>query len=347
MGLNHPTDLQAWHRWQQTRSPVRRAKELLCRPTPPNAHLLVRGENPRILVVLDSTKPTSVASYMAPLEFIAGTDAAVLAPGDIASLLPGEGWQGHEIVLTDERPLILNDLKVALAAGNYLPLSSVAHRWSQALGARFMVVQHGLITPHAPPLPRNAHLLAFSEADSAYWSAGRPDVTHEVVGSQLLWEAARKPSSSVPANGTERPVFLGQLHGAELPRAGFANAAQDFCLETGAVYRPHPSETDKFSRLQHALWARRGLSIDRSGTPLSRLEAPVVSVFSTGVLEAAARGLPSWVTYHRPSHWLEEFWERYGMSRWGNSPTSAPPPPHVEPAKCIAGLLRAEIGNAS
>lgn len=347
MGLNHPTDLEAWHRWQQSRSQVRRARLLLRRQTPPKAYLLVRGENPRILVVLDSTKPTSVASYMAPLKFLAETDVAVLAPGDIASLLPGEGWRAQEVSGIDEVPLILKDLKVALAAGNYLPLSSAAHKWSQKLGVRFVVVQHGLITPHAPPLPQNAHLLAFSEADSAYWSAGRSDVTHEVVGSQLLWDSANKPFSPVSPDGIGAPVFLGQLHGAELPRAGFAGAAKSFCLETGAVYRPHPSETDKLSRLQHSLWTRRGISIDRSGTPLSQSKAPVVSVFSTGVLEAAARGLPSWVTYRRPPLWLEEFWERYGMSRWGNSPTSAPQRPDVEPAKVIAGLLKAEIGYTS
>ena len=43
-----------------------------------------------------------------------------------------------------------------------------------------------------------------------------------------------------------------------------------------------------------------GITIDRSGIPLRELGAPVVSVFSTGVLEAAAAGLPAWVTLPDP-----------------------------------------------
>ena len=58
--------------------------------------------------------------------------------------------------------------------------------------------------------------------------------------------------------------------------------------------------------------------VDRSGTPLRELGAPVVSVFSTGVLEAAAAGLPAWVLLRRSARrGSPEFWERYGMSRWG------------------------------
>lgn len=347
MGLIHPTDLDAWSRWQQSRSPVRLAKHLLRRPAPPNGRLMVRGESPRVLIVLDATTPTSMASYIAPLQFLTEVDVAVLAPGDISSLLPGQGWECHQIADAGDVPAVLGTLKTVLAAGNYLPLSGAAYRWAETLGVKFSVVQHGLITPDAPPLPRNAHLLAFSEADAAFWSSGRGDLSHNVVGSQLLWEAASQPPSRGTSEGIAAPLFLGQLHGAELPRAGFASAARDFCLATGAVYRPHPSETDTLSRLQHSMWSRRGIRIDRSGTPLAESKAPVVSVFSTGVLEAAARGLPSWVTYRQPPFWLEEFWERYKMSRWGRNPTPAPPRAEVEPAKVIARFLAIEIGNAS
>ncbi|MDQ2763525.1 MAG: RNA-binding protein, partial [Pseudomonadota bacterium] len=114
------------------------------------------------------------------------------------------------------------------------------------------------------------------------------------------------------------------LHGAELPRRGMARAAFTFCREHNATYRPHPSEIDKLSRAQHALWERRGITIDRSGTPLREHNGPVVAAFSTGVLEAAARGVPSFVHYPEAPMWLAEFWDRYGMKQWGQEPTPAP-----------------------
>ena len=69
--------------------------------------------------------------------------------------------------------------------------------------------------------------------------------------------------------------------------------------------------------------------------------AKVVSVFSTGILEAAARGVPAWAAYDRPPAWLEEFWERYAMSRYGAAPTPAPPPAAREPALAVAAAIEA------
>jgi hypothetical protein len=344
MGLNHPTDLAAWHRWQQARSPLRMIKSAARKQAVPPLYLSVRGENPKLLVALDSTKPTSVASYMRPLTYLPDHDLAVLAPADVSALLSGDGWQ-TQIVRGGSVPETVRHIRAVLAAGNYLPVSAAAHHWSKLLGARFIVVQHGLMTPHAPPLPEDAHLLAFNTADATFWSSGRRDVTFEVVGSQLLWEASARPAAHL--DGSERPVFLGQLHGAELPRMGLAKAAATFCSAAGATYRPHPSETDRLSRLQHAWWAKRGIHVDRSGPPLADVMAPVVSAFSTGVLEAAARGIPSWVTYIRPPRWLEEFWDRYDMSQWGSDPTPAPVQREQEPAACIARVLQSEIGQPS
>lgn len=342
MVLNYPTDLAAWHRWEQSRSPLRAAKNMLRKKTQSELYLSVRGERPRILVALDSTKPTSIASFMRPMSFLPGRDLAVLAPSNISGLLPGEEWRTHTIS-NGAMPPDVRHIRAMLAAGNYLPVSAAAHQWSKLVGARFMVVQHGLVTPHAPPLPEQGHLLAFNAADGSYWSSGRKDVTFDVVGSQLLWEAAERPAA--PPQENARPVFLGQLHGAELPRMGLARAATTFCTTSGATYKPHPSETDKLSRIQHNLWERRGISIDRSGTPLAEMSAPVVSAFSTGVLEAAARGIPSWVAYARPPRWLEEFWERYEMSTWGNEPTPAPSQSEHEPASAIARILEESIGD--
>ena len=84
-------------------------------------------------------------------------------------------------------------------------------------------------------------------------------------------------------------TYLGQGHAAELPRRRLVRAALDLCRSAGAIYRPHPSERDKVSRLTHAAYRRAGIVVDGS-VPLNRLTGPVVSVFSTGVLEAAAQG---------------------------------------------------------
>lgn len=344
MGLNYPADLAEWHRWQNSQNPIRRIKGTLRKPDESALFLSVRGEFPQILVVLDAAKPTSIAAYMLPLKFLPDTSVAVLAPADVARMLPGNGWKTQQVPPDPGIPEPIRGVSVVLAAGNYLPAGAAAHRWSVSLGARFMVVQHGLVTPHAPPLPAGCHLLAFSAADATYWSAGRQDLTFNAVGSQLLWQAAQQQT---PSQGRdERPVFLGQLHGAELPRQGLARAATSFCISTRATYRPHPSETDKLSRLQHKWWQKRGIRIDRSSVPLTDLTAPIVSVFSTGVLEAAARGIPSWVTYADPPAWLEEFWERYAMSRWGAEPTPAPTQPGHEPAAAIAQILKEHIGVA-
>jgi hypothetical protein len=90
----------------------------------------------------------------------------------------------------------------------------------------------------------------------------------------------------------------------------------------------------------HARWEASGIAIDRSGLPLRDLGAPVVSVFSTGVLEAAAAGLPAWVTAPQPPPWLREFWDRYTLSPWGGPPTASPERPEVEPSRGVAEVVR-------
>ena len=48
-----------------------------------------------------------------------------------------------------------------LSTGHYLPLGALAHRSAEP--GRFLTVQHGLLTPHAPPLGAGTILLAWSE----------------------------------------------------------------------------------------------------------------------------------------------------------------------------------------
>ncbi|MGB4135983.1 MAG: RNA-binding protein, partial [Microbacterium sp.] len=248
-------------------------------------------------------------------------------------------------------PAVLRGVRAVVSAGHFLPVGNAAYRWSRAVGATYVVVQHGLLTPFMPPLAPGAHLLAFSSADAEFWRSGRGDVTTAVVGSQLLWNAAHPgdapdlvPPVARPAAGEETPVFLGQLHGAELPRRISAATATAFCRAYGAEYRPHPAETDRVSRLQHALWRRRGIRFAPPG-PLLTERRPVVSIFSTGVLEAAAAGIPSWVTCVRPPAWVQEFWERYDLRLWGGDPTPAPDQPAAEPAAAVAASVLAIAGG--
>lgn len=343
--LLFPSDLSAWRTWEASHHRLRRAKGAvvdLLRPPVSEDVLTVSGPSPTVLVVVDAPTSSQRAALIAPLHHLVGaTDVAVVCPPSVLEHLPGpsESWDVTPLdphAVTDR----LDAVHTVLAVGHYLPLGAGAYRWARRRGLRFVVVQHGLLTPFMAPLPPGAHLLAWSEADATFWPSGRTDVTHEVVPGQLLWraaqEAAASPRTVLP---DARPTFLGQLHGVELGRAYMTRVSRDFCLATGALYRPHPSERDRLSRLTHSLWEREGIELDRSGSPLFESGSPVVSVFSTGVLEAAARGIPAWVHAPGPPEWLDAFHRRYNMASWDRDmpePTLAPTVPEDEPAHAVA-----------
>ncbi|WP_068479779.1 hypothetical protein [Pseudoclavibacter helvolus] len=344
MGLRFPTDLGAWHEWQASRNRVRRLKARFTGEQQAPLYLASSSGTPSILVVVDAATPSQIAAYLAPALEVEAAGIAVLSGADVSHLVPSH-WS-KEIVGASLVPASLSEVRVVFASGHFLPASAAAFEWCEALGATFVVAQHGLITPFQPPLPPNAHLLAFTRPDAEFWVSGRTDVTHDVVGSQILWRAAQ--TSPGAAMGEDQPpVFLGQLHGAELPRKTSARTAETFCLTNGAQYRPHPAETDKMSRLQHAVWKRRGVKFERSGQRLGDLAAPVVSIFSTGVLEAAASGRRSWVTCVDPPDWIREFWSRYGLSEWGQEPTLALPAPDIEPSRAVANSLKRILEGAA
>lgn len=349
-GLIFPRDLEGWARWQRRQHPLRRLRSMIRRRSPQQPWLAVRGTSPSILIAIDAGTPTQRAALGRPLELLDGIDAAVLLPSPLPGLLPSGGWEWCRAPEQGVVPEALLGVRAVLSAGHYLPMGALGNVWAEMLGAERVVVQHGLLTPHAPPLPGNARLLAFTDADASFAMAGRDDLLTATVGSQLLWEAGAGTTSSTDDGA--RPLYLGQLHGAELPRGAKARAAEAFCQAHGASYRPHPAETDLASRWQHRGWERRGITIDRSERPISELDRPIVSAFSTGVLEAAARGRRAWVSYPRPPQWLTEFWDRYAMGRWGGESTPAPHRPTREPAAAIvrhvgraAGIR--EIGDTS
>lgn len=345
MGLIHASDVAAWRRWQESRHRLRQVRHAVRRgpgPVPERFVLTTYDPEPRLLVALDSSSPTSHAALVEPL---VGLDLpiAVLSPGP-APHLDGRRSVSQQDVGAD-LPVALRGVSAVASLGHHLPRGELAHRWARALGAQSIVVQHGALTPYAPPLPPGARLLAWSDADADFWRSGRADVEHEVVGSQLLWAAGLVTGAGAPSSTSEkRLTYLGQGHAAEVSRARLAHAALTTCREHDAVYRPHPSERDVTSRAVLAAYARAGVVVDTRGVPLVELDAPVVSVFSTGILEAAARGHEAWVDFPRPPAWLGEFWERYGMHRLGDSPTPAPARAQHEPARRIAEIL---TGSAS
>ncbi|GAA2127149.1 prephenate dehydrogenase [Nocardioides bigeumensis] len=334
MGLTHPRDLDAWRAWQARHEPwPRRLRRmwggrLVRRPTPAPVLTLTPGAaGAPVLVVLDSRTPTSRMALLDPVRHLA-TSPAVLEVGGTGRVVePGALGADPD----------LDSVRVVVALGSYLPAGAAGQAFARSRGLPFVVVQHGLLTPHMAPLPSAAHLLAWSDADAAFWSEGRPDVVTTTVGSQLLWQARRGPSRTAAPGAA--PVFLGQLHAAELGRREITRASVSFCRRHGADYRPHPAERDKLSRLQHAWWQRRGIHVSHDDTPVSGIAAPVVSIFSTGVLEAAAHGLPAWTWFPDPPPWLSEFWHRYDLRHWGGPPTPAPAVPDLEPAAAVAAYL--------
>lgn len=339
-GLAFPADLDAWRRWARTRRPVERAvraaKQRL-RPAPhvaPTLHLPPEGEGAvETLVVLDVLSPSCRAAVLDPAAHLDPARTALLAPvaldpADLPALWRPRSWAA-------ETPL--PGVQQVLTLGIFNALADQVVAWARPRGARHVVVQHGLLTRWAPPLADGDHLLAWSDADAAYWSAGRSSITSETVGSQLLALAGRQPKAPLKS---ERPVLLGQLHGTELTRREALLTYVRFAREADVDYRPHPNERDLASRAAHRVMRRAGVRIADEPGSLLDLGRPVVSIFSTGTLEAAQRGLPAWVAHTDPPPWVEDLWERYGLRRWGDDPTPAWPDPAVEPAAAVAAAVR-------
>lgn len=349
MALIHPRSLERWQEWQNSRHRARQIKHTVtgvfrrrgeeAASSAPGFVLHSRegDAGPRLLIGLDSISPTSRASLLTALPYVRrGVD--VLAPAGVdLPELSGSDWT-HQNVAIPQAVLRGLGIGSVITLGWHLEVGRIVHEWALAEEISGAVVQHGALTPFAPPLPPRITLLAWSDADAEFYRSGRQDIETRAVGSQLLWQAAHE-SEDTPADLEERPVFLGQMHGAELSRRITAGAATTFCRAENALYRPHPAETDALSRVAHSVMARRGIEFQDSAIPLHELRGPVVGVFSTGVLEAAVRGLPAWVYGPRTPTWVHEFWDRYGMRTWGGDPTPAPVQPADEPSRLIAQIL--------
>lgn len=357
MGLVYPDDLAQWQRWQNSKRRVQRGKAAMTtavregrrriRRQPespadsnaPHYALATRmGEvaGSHAVIGIDSNSPTAKANSLSILPYLSGS-VSVLFPAHLD--FPEFHDSGWAIATLTDPAHDIADLAPSsvVTLGHFLGAGAILHDVARTCAVPEYVLQHGALTPYAPPLPEDCTLLAWSDADAEFWTYRRSDVETHVVGSQHLWEAAQNP---LEGDVNERPVFLGQLHGAELPRRVTGGSAWTFCRSNAGLYRPHPREEDVLSRAQHAFWKRRGMELADPTVPLSAMPNQVVAVFSTGVLEAAVRGIPAWVYAVNEPQWVHDFWDRYGMKPWGSdAPTAAPALIDAEPATHIARIV--------
>lgn len=361
MGLRHPQDMEAWRRWERP-GPLHRGVAALRRrgkapepeplvvalAQPPAGAIGSRGlcDGPgsqvRVLAVMDSASPSNRAAVLEAARLLPVHEVAFLGPRQALAAC-GLGGPGTKAVPWVSARADLPAVDRVLSIGAHLQAGCEASQWAQDRGIQQVVVQHGLLTPWAPPLPEGATLLSFTEQDGRFWASGRSDIAVRTVGSQALWSAAVGAAEAPEAQLAEQRllVFLGQMHGRELPRRQIVGQTLGFLRrEPQSVYRPHPSEKDALSRAIHAGMRRRGVRFQDASVPLASTEADVVSVFSTGVLEAAQRGRRAWVHHDDPPPWLVEFWDRYGLARWGQKPTRPVRWAETEPARAVADYLR-------
>jgi hypothetical protein len=339
MGLIYPRDLRDWQSWQNSQRPLRSIRGKLLGDRS-KVVLAMGSSRPDLVIAVEAAHHSVTQATFTPLAFLPRERIALVLPEGCRHWVnEADGWRGAEIPLTELDEQLREAVRApraVLAAGHYTPIGREVYRWSVTYDIPYFVAQHGLLTPYAAPLPPAATLLAWSAADASYWWGDRQDAATHVVGSQLLWTAAHQPVTQ----RTEDLVYLGQLHAAEINHGDLVDAAIEFCLRTSAKYRGHPNESDQRSRRAHEELQHRGVRFETSGQPLFSLGAPVVSVFSTGVLEAATKGLAAYVDYPQPPEWLLDFWRRYDLRPY-DSGVSTPPPaqPSVQPAQRIAEIF--------
>jgi len=337
--------LQEWAGWQARQRGVasRLRGSLAHKAEDPIAFFASEREfgEARVLVAVDSFSPSQRSSLIQPGSILLNRQVPIVLltyeryARDAAELglsrveAPGVGQAARQE---------LSSIRAVISAGDYLTVGKIA--WSLAAEKQvpYFVVQHGILTPFAPPLAQGTRLLAWNEADARFWCDGRADTSAIVVGSQTFWEARE---SGVSLDSRAPFCFLGQLHGAELARSVTRRTVRALRGAGPFAYRPHPAEDDLMSRLDHWRWRHQGVSIVDQTTPLLDLRAPVGAIFSTGILEAAAAGLPAFGVCQAPPRWVSELWERYEIEPLGSSTGTKVRVEATQPAEAIADLLEA------
>lgn len=341
------TSLDDWQAWQWRQQPALRRKwrELRYRSggdaAAPNATLWnSSASRPTVLFALDSHSPSHLAAVAEPLRLLISWGVPVGLVGQPPPDLPS----GDAASADDLKDVAL---RAAVSVGNHLGGGAYVKALASRRDAPHLVVQHGALTPLSPPPADGDMVLAWSDTDAQMWIAGRSGVEARAVGSQMLWQASlahRGESAATEGDATASEiVFLGQLHGAELPRRLTMESVRQLHRETLLIYRPHPAESDLLSSAQHRRWRSQGIKLDTSGQPLAQLRVPVVAQFSTGLLEATASGVPAFGFCAQAPAWVEAFWDRYGIARWGSSSHSRTAVWERPPAQEIAIALGDEL----
>jgi hypothetical protein len=295
-----------------------------------------------VVIALEHLSPTQTASLLRPELALRSRETAVVV---IAPIADSKALQSQGLILrypisadasaVDPKP------SAVLATSHFSAAGGIAWQLAAQHRAPYIVIQHGVVTPYAPPLPPDCHLFAWTDDDAEFWTSGREDVATSVVGSEIIWQAGQ---SRVDRLGEEGAIcFLGQLHGVELPRRTTVHTVAELRRQRPVVYRPHPDESDLASRFRHALWRRQGVVIDSTKAGLADTHGPVAGIFSTGILEAAASGRSAYAFCVHPPAWLPEFWQRYQMATLEEGRPTVVEIGKREPAQVIADAVEGLI----
>ena len=327
-GLNHPGDLAAWQRWQRAAAPGSRrsAQAGAPEPPPPGRADLGASGHPRCwwrprLVRPSNHDRAGVDRWRtsSPLRTLAARPHRDRCPVGRAGAA-----DAHARGRASRRTAARSSAAV-LSAGHYTAARrGGATPWPRSAAPPSWSSQHGALTPFAPPLPR-AVPCSPGARRTRLLGVRAQRRHHHVVGSAAAVAGGRDGPRRARSTRPRAPTYLGQLHGAETrpPRPG--RGRPRLLPRTGATYRPHPTERDRASPpAARGLGAQGIRSTQRH--PAGRARTPVVSVFSTGVLEAAARGSrPGSTSPARPRGW------RSSGSVTGCTVGRRPPPPPTDP----------------
>src|SRR5699024_2966902 len=112
-----------------------------------------------------------------------------------------------------------------------------------------------------------------------------------------------------------------------------------FCFDAAAATAFSPLSLHDALPILHTVLRRRGVEFEDPQTPLFDPPRPVVGILDPQLLEAAARGVPTWVYGRGMPSWVHEYWQRYGLRHWGGPPSPVPVPSADEPSRLIAQIV--------
>ena len=321
------------------RSPLRRLARL-CRPGPRlRACSPLVGDRPRTVVVArQPTPPSRLAAAGSRPGHLGGPGRVVLPPGPLRR--PAAAPDAPRGRRANSPPMKFRSRCARSPPwppwGNTWPAARVGYAWSRRLGLPYFVaVQHGAADADAPPLPRGARAVRV-ERGRRRVLAVRP---HDVRGRRGRLPAAlggRRGHAAGHRDPTTAPTFLGQLHGAELPRARLAAAAATFCRATSTP----PTVRTPASATGRSRW-RRTPAGDAAGSPstgpasrCASWRAPRSSACSPPACSRRPRrGVPAWVDFPRPARLAGR--SSGSVTAWHRGrhrPRQRPTRPDVEPA---------------